>query len=81
MQPALWAVAFLWTGAMPTVHQAMLYSLGAMTTNGHVAIYLDPHWQMLGALEALNGAILLGLAGQPVAGGAIGPPVLPGQLP
>ena len=39
----------------------MLYSLGAMTTYGHATIYLDPHWQMLGALEALNGAILIGL--------------------
>jgi len=39
----------------------MLYSISAMTTYGHAAVYLDPHWQMLGAMEALNGAILLGL--------------------
>lgn len=62
LQAALWAAAFLATGAMPTAHRAMLYSLSAMTTYGHAAIYLEPHWQMLGALEALNGAILLGLS-------------------
>jgi hypothetical protein len=62
LQAALWATALMLTGAMPTVHHAMLYSLGAMTTYGHAALYLDAHWQMLGALEALNGAILLGLS-------------------
>jgi hypothetical protein len=62
LQAALWAASFLLTGATPTVHHAMLYSIGAMTTYGHATVYLDPHWQMLGALEALNGAILLGLS-------------------
>ncbi|MBR0649898.1 hypothetical protein GXW78_09500 [Roseomonas terrae] len=62
LQAALWAAAFMVTGALRTSHEAMLYSLGAMTTYGHAAIYLERHWQMLGALEALNGAILLGLS-------------------
>lgn len=62
LQAAIWAAAFLFTGALPTAHRAMLYSLSAMTTYGHAAVYLEPHWQMLGALESLNGAILLGLS-------------------
>jgi hypothetical protein len=39
----------------------MLYSLSAITSYGHAAIFLDSHWQMMGALKALNGVILFGL--------------------
>ena len=39
----------------------MLYSLSALTTYGHASALLPDHWKMLGALEALNGALLFGL--------------------
>jgi hypothetical protein len=39
----------------------MLYSLNAMTSCGHANLYLAPRWEMMGALEALNGWILFGL--------------------
>ncbi len=39
----------------------MLYSLSAMTSYGHANIYLEPDWQLMGALEALNGMMLFGL--------------------
>jgi hypothetical protein len=39
----------------------MLYSLSAMTTYGHASLFLEPQWQMMGALEALNGMMLFGL--------------------
>jgi hypothetical protein len=58
---AVWAVAYRLVDAIPDARSAMLYSIGAMTTFGHAPIYLDAHWQMLGALEALNGMILFGL--------------------
>ena len=58
---ALWALAYLLLGALPDAPTAMLYSLEAMTTYGHANILLEPHWQMMGALEALNGMILFGL--------------------
>ena len=32
-----------------------------MTTYGHASLYLEPHWQMMGAVEALNGVVLFGL--------------------
>jgi hypothetical protein len=56
-----WAVAYRVLGALPDNRSAMLYSLNAMTSYGHVDLYLAPHWQMMGALEALNGWILFGL--------------------
>jgi hypothetical protein len=60
-ESALWAGAFVLLGAVPDRKTAMLYSLGAMTTYGHANIHLDLHWQLMGALEALNGWILFGL--------------------
>ena len=39
----------------------MLYSISAMTTFGHANLFLQPHWQLMGALEALNGMLLFGL--------------------
>jgi hypothetical protein len=32
-----------------------------MTTYGHTTLFLEPHWQMLGAIEALNGIVLFGV--------------------
>jgi hypothetical protein len=40
---------------------AVLYSFSAMTAYGHASVLLEPHWQLMGALEALNGLMLFGL--------------------
>jgi len=40
----------------------MLYSLSAMTTYGHADVFLATHWQLMGAIEALNGMMLFGLS-------------------
>jgi len=61
IEGAAWAAAFLFLGAVPDAKSAMLYSLNAMTTYGHESVSLEPHWQMMGALEALNGMLLFGL--------------------
>ena len=39
----------------------MLYSLSAITSYGHSAIFLEERWKLLGAIEAMNGLILFGL--------------------
>ena len=56
-----WAAAYRFLGAVPDAKSAMLYSLNAMTTYGHESVSLVPQWQMMGALEALNGMLLFGL--------------------
>jgi hypothetical protein len=38
-----------------------LYSLSAITTYGHSELFLTERWRLMGALEALNGIILIGL--------------------
>jgi MFS superfamily sulfate permease-like transporter len=61
VEGAAWAAAFFFLGAVPDAKSAMLYSLNAMTTYGHESVSLAPQWQMMGALEALNGMLLFGL--------------------
>lgn len=61
LEAAMWAGTYRLVGASPDRKTAMLYSLNAMTSYGHASLYLEPRWQMMGALEALNGWILFGL--------------------
>ncbi len=60
-EACIWAVMYVVLGALPDGKSALLYSLGAMTTYGHEHIDLALHWQLMGALEALNGVLLFGL--------------------
>lgn len=60
-ESAVWALAYMCLGALVDFKTAMLYSLNAMTTYGHANISLAGHWQLMGALEALDGMILFGL--------------------
>jgi hypothetical protein len=61
LEGTIWAGAYRLLGASPDNKSAMLYSLNAMTSYGHANLYLVPRWEMMGALEALNGWILFGL--------------------
>jgi hypothetical protein len=61
IEGGIWAAAYRLLGALRENKSAMLYSLNAITSYGHENIQLDPRWQMMGALEALNGWILFGL--------------------
>jgi hypothetical protein len=58
---AIWAATYRLLGASADYKSAMLYSMSAMTSYGHANLYLEPRWQMMGSLEALNGWILFGL--------------------
>jgi len=62
LEAAIWALTYMLIGALPDVRSAMLYSLGALTTYGHQSVYLEDHWRLLGAIEALNGWLLFGLS-------------------
>ena len=61
LEAGAWARAYVVLGALPDHKSAMLYSLNAMTTYGHVDDYLAPHRRLMGACEALNGMLLFGL--------------------
>ena len=57
----LWAISYRFLDALPDGRSAVLYSLSAITSYGHVNLYLRDQWQLMGALEALNGMLLFGL--------------------
>jgi hypothetical protein len=61
LEGAVWAAAYRLLDALPDGKSAMLYSLSAMTTYGHATLFLKERWQLMGALEALNGTLLFGL--------------------
>jgi hypothetical protein len=61
VEVAIWATAYRLLGALPDARSAMLYSLNAMTSYGHENLSLQGHWQLMGAMEALNGWLLFGL--------------------
>jgi hypothetical protein len=61
IEAGIWATVYKTLGALPDGKSAVLYSLSAMTTYGHEHFDLANHWQLMGALEALNGMILFGL--------------------
>jgi hypothetical protein len=61
IEAGMWAVSYRLLGALPDGETALLYSLSAITTYGHSQIFLADHWRLMGALEALNGVILIGL--------------------
>jgi hypothetical protein len=60
-EAGIWAFSYRFVGALPDFKSAMLYSLNAITTYGHENLTLEPRWQLMGAIEALNGCLLFGL--------------------
>ena len=56
-----WAIAYRLLNTKMDFKSAMLYSMSAITSYGHANLYLEPRWQMMGTLEALDGWIVFGL--------------------
>ena len=62
IEAAIWAVAYVWLGALASLRDAMLYSLDSMTTRGASGLTLERHWLTMGALEAADGMLLFGIS-------------------
>ena len=62
IEATIWAAAYVWLGALDSLKDAILYSLDSMTTRGASGLMLEPHWQMMGALEAADGMLLFGIS-------------------
>ena len=61
LEAGIWSAAYRLLGAIPDNKSAMLYSLNAITSYGHTNLNLESRWQLMGAMEALNGWLLFGL--------------------
>src|SRR5215469_7347408 len=62
LECGIWAAAYWWLGALDSPIDALLFSVDSMSTRGASGLKLEQHWQMLGALEAVNGMLLFGVS-------------------
>jgi hypothetical protein len=62
IEAAIWAIAYYWIGALPTMTDAVLYSIDSMTTRGASGLVLGEEWRLMGALEASDGMLLFGIS-------------------
>lgn len=62
IEAAVWGAAYCWLGAIASPKIAVLYSLDSMATRGATGVMIQPHWQIMGALEAANGMLLFGIS-------------------
>ena len=62
IEAAIWATAYLRLGALDSLTDAMLYSVDSMTTRGASGLMLQRRWQVMGALEAVDGMLLFGIS-------------------
>jgi hypothetical protein len=57
----VWAAAYWWLGAFDSFMDGLLYSVDSMSTRG-ARLTLQRHWQLMGALEAVDGMLLFGVS-------------------
>lgn len=62
IEAIFWACAYRFLNALPDMREAVLYSLNAITSYGHANLQLERRWELMGALESLNGWLLFGLS-------------------
>jgi hypothetical protein len=62
VEAGFWAAAYLWLGALGSLEAAILYSVDSIVTRGASGLVLQSHWQMMGALEAVDGVLLFGIS-------------------
>ena len=56
----LYAFAYRLGGILPTIEQALYFSVSAYSTVGMSGPVLPMEWRIVGVLEAINGMLLLG---------------------
>jgi hypothetical protein len=61
-EAGLWAAAYWWLGAINSPGEAVLYSVDSISTRGGSGLTLNPYWQLMGALEAVDGMLLFGIS-------------------
>ena len=62
LEGVLWALAYWWLGALGSFGEASVYALSTMTTFEIPGLTLPPRFQMISALEAVNGVLLFGIS-------------------
>lgn len=63
LQILLWGLLFLGLGEFDTLLEVVYHSGVNFATLGYGDIVMSPRWKLLGPLEAVNGALMIGLSG------------------
>ena len=58
----VWAVIYLWRGAIGDIASALYFSAVTYTTTGYGDLVLPADWRLVGAIEALTGILMCGLS-------------------
>jgi hypothetical protein len=61
IEGGLWALAYWWLGALDSPSDSSVYALATMTTFEMPELTVPPRFQMLSALQAVNGVLLFGI--------------------
>jgi len=56
----LWAIVYMWNGAIPDMPSAIYFSAVTYTTTGYGDIVLPPEWRLDAGMEALTGILMCG---------------------
>lgn len=62
LEAVLWASAYWWLGAVDSFKDASVYALATMTTFEMSGFTLPSRFQMISALQAMNGVLLFGIS-------------------
>jgi hypothetical protein len=62
IQVALWGVTFVALGEFTEYYEAIYHSMVNFASLGYGDIVMSKQWKMLGALEAVNGVLMLGMS-------------------
>lgn len=62
VQLVVWGVLFLWLGEFDELYEAIYHSAVNFASLGYGDIVMSRPWKMLGALEAINGVLMLGMS-------------------
>lgn len=63
LQITLWGALFLYLGEFSTLQEAVYHSGVNFATLGYGDFVMSAQWKLLGPLEAVNGALMIGLSG------------------
>jgi hypothetical protein len=58
----VWALFYVWRGAMPDLATSAYFSAITYTTTGYGDLVLAEEWRLLGGVEALTGILMCGLS-------------------
>jgi hypothetical protein len=61
IEALVWALVYLRLGVLPSMPDAILYSLGSMSTAGS-GLNVQVQWRPMGAIESFGGVLLFGIS-------------------